>query len=73
MRFLSIHCVVLVLEPSSFWRGSRRHTTGFSENVVVAEASHQILGYWKFYHLKITVLNLSGEKECSGASGVSIF
>ena len=45
MRFLSIHYVVLVLEPSSFWRGSRRHITGFSENVVVAEASHQILRY----------------------------
>ena len=33
------------------------------ENVVVAEASRQILGYWKFYHLKITVLTSLVEKS----------
>ena len=35
-------------EPASFWRGkcdSRRHsTTNFSENVVVAKTSYQMLG-----------------------------
>ena len=49
---LSHNGLVRVLEPTSFWRekrGSRRHlTTGFSEDFLVAEASHQQLSVLLF-------------------------
>ena len=66
--FLSIYCVVLVLEPSSFWRSSRRQQKccsgrSKSSNTAVLE----VLSF------KNNRAHLSGEKECNGASGMSIF
>ena len=72
-------------EPASLAgkRDTRHHSaTGFSENVLVAETSYQML---KFYHIangkgllkfpliKVTVLTILRKKNSMKLSGVSIF
>ena len=68
MRFLSIYFVVLVLEPSSFWRGSRRRRKCCS-----GRSKSSNTGVLEVLSFKNNRAHLSGEKECNGASVVSIF
>ena len=66
-------------ETGSFWRKRRRHpATVFCENVVVAEASYQILevllrgkGLTSFN--KNNCANFAGEKMTMKLSGASLF